>query len=131
MGPGNILPEEIVATQEWLHEMFKEAGRGLPLPYQMGLLVVEQALVVGMFGGLLTSAWFLNELRQKSDSTGTVPDIGPILHSLEQVVLSPLPPAVQAMIRQVAPQPLNLDDLERVLVAFVSPLLNPKQSGAG
>jgi hypothetical protein len=97
----------------------------------MGLLVVEQALVVGMFGGLLTSAWFLHELRQSSTSEVPGPDLAPILKALEQVVLNPLPPAVQALVRQVAPQPLSLDELERVLVGIVAPLLNPKQSSAG
>lgn len=126
MGPaGDILPEEIVRTQEWLHEMFQEAGRGLPWPYQFSLLVVEQALVVGMFGGLLTSAWFLHELREKSDHGLNIPDITPVLQALEQVILSPLPPAVKSVIQQMAPKPLGFDDLERVLVAFVAPIFQP------
>lgn len=126
MGPaGDILPEEIVRTQEWLHEMFQEAGRGLPWPYQLSLLVVEQTLVVGMFGGLLASAWFVQELREKSDPGVNAPEIGPVLQALENVILSPLPPAVKAMIRQVAPKPLGLDELERVLVAFVAPMFKP------
>lgn len=131
MGPaGDILPEEIVRTQEWLHEMFQEAGRGLPWPYQLGLLAVEQTLVLGMFGGLLASAWFVQEMREKSDTPQAGPDVVPVLQALEQVILSPLPAPVKAMIDQVAPKPLSLDEVERVLVAFIAPIFKPGPTGA-
>lgn len=63
-GRGDLLPPELLHTQEWLHEMFKQAGRGLPWPHQMSLLLVEQAIMIGMFGGLLASAWHLTQQRQ-------------------------------------------------------------------
>lgn len=118
-----LLPEEMIRTQAWLHEVFKEASRGLPWPQQAGLLVVEQLIVLGMFGGLLTSAMFLQELRAQSPN-GPVPDLTPLLRALESATVAPLPPAVQAALREFAGLPLNYDDLPRAAAALVEPLLS-------
>jgi hypothetical protein len=102
-GTGNLVPPELLHTREWLHEMFQQAGKGLPWPHQMSLMLIEQAIMVGMFGGLLASAWSLTQQR-----TGTDPlpaagpfDLNALIGQLETHATSALPDQVQVAIRHV------------------------------
>jgi hypothetical protein len=99
--------------RQWLREVFQEASRGLPWPQQAGLLLVEQALVAGMFGGLVVSAWMLEEARRQSDDPGTSERFAQTLAALEAVALGPLPAQVQQAVRQLAGLPGGAEVVER------------------
>lgn len=99
------IPQEILLTRQWLREVFKEATRGLPLPYQVGLLAMEQAIAAGMFGGLLTSAWMLEELRRDSDSPEAQQRFHKLVEALEQAAIGPLPAQVHTWLRSLAELP--------------------------
>jgi hypothetical protein len=99
-GPSDLVPPELLQMREWLHEMFQTAGKGLPWPHQMSLMLIEQAITIGMFGGVLGSAWAF------AQRTGQLPDprqldLGSFLASLESSATDALPDQVQVAIRHV------------------------------
>lgn len=96
-GSGFPLPTELVETRDWVFEVFKEAGRGLPWPQQLGLLLIAQAIVAGMFASLLAPSWLLKE---------------PGVETLLDPLVAALPPGL----RQLAPD--HLDALTRALSAM-------------
>jgi hypothetical protein len=119
-----FLPPELVKTQEWLNEMFREAGRGLPWPQQLGLMVVAQAITAGMFGGLMASAWLLHELQETSRPGSDPMHLVDFLGSLEQTVLGSLPEHLQAAVRQLASSPRNFEEAEQILATIIGPAVN-------
>jgi hypothetical protein len=85
------LPEEIMLMRGWLGEVFSQAARGLPWPQQAGLRLIEQGFALGMFGGLLSSAYLLQEFRSRSTDPGRIPDLSGILQALQHAAVGPLP----------------------------------------
>jgi hypothetical protein len=128
--PQPVLPEELTRTREWLHELFQEAGRGLPWPYQLALSLVEQGLVMGMFGGLLASAWLLQEARARSGSGGLAPgpELAPILAALEQAAIVPLPEQVQAALRLLGQAPGGPNAFEETIAVLIKPFFPGQES---
>lgn len=125
MGVGHegLLPEEIIQTQRWLHEVFQEAGRGLPWPYQMSLLAIEQVITLGMFGSLLASAWFLHDQQGRATGPLAGPDLGPWVQALEQAAVGPLPENLQALFRRVMVLGHDGADVRTAANMLVEPLL--------
>ena len=112
-GTPGPLPAELLHMRQWLREVFQEASRGLPLPQQAGLLLVEQALVAGMFGGLVVSAWMLEEARRQTTDPGVNDRFQQTLAALEAVALGPLPAQVQQALRQLVGLPGGAEVVER------------------
>lgn len=113
-GTPGPLPAELLHMRQWLREVFQEASRGLPWPQQAGLLLVEQALVAGMFGGLVVSAWMLDEARRQTTFDAGVNDrFQATLNALEAVALGPLPAQVQQALRQLVGLPGGAEVVER------------------
>ena len=112
-GSPGPLPAELLHTRQWLREVFQEASRGLPWPQQAGLLIVEQALVAGMFGGLVMSAWMLEEARRKTLDPGVDDRFQETLAALEAIALGPLPAQVQQALRQLVGLPGGTEVVER------------------
>jgi hypothetical protein len=100
-GRPDLIPPELLHTREWLHEMFKQAGRGLPWPHQMSLMLIEQAIMVGMFGGLLASAWLLTQQGQGQFNDPANFDLGQFLAQLESSATDTLPEPLQLAIGHV------------------------------
>ena len=101
------LPEEIMLMRRWLGEVFTQASRGLPMPQMLALRLVEQSLALGMFGGLLTSAWLLQEFKDNARDPGNGPDIKAVLQALQDAAIGPLPgPLADAMRALMTGQPL-------------------------
>ena len=109
------LPAELLHVRQWLREVFQEAARGLPWPHQAGLLMIEQAIVTGMFGSLMVSAWMLEEARRTTDGPVLGDRFERTLHALEAVALGPLPAQVQQALRQLAGLPGGAEVLDRAL----------------
>lgn len=112
-GTPGPLPAELLQMRQWLREVFQEASRGLPWPQQAGLLLVEQALVAGLFGGLMVSAWMLDEAHRRSADPGVNERLQQTIVALEAVALGPLPAQVQQALRQVAGLPGGTEVVER------------------
>ncbi len=112
-GTPGPLPAELLHMRQWLREVFQEASRGLPWPQQAGLLLVEQALVAGMFGGLVVSAWMLEEARRPSVEPGVNDRFQQTLTALEAVALGPLPAQVQQAMRHLVGLPGGAEVVER------------------
>ena len=100
-GRGDLVPPELLHTREWIHEMFQQAGRGLPWPHQMSLMLIEQAIMLGMFGGLLASAWQLAQQRQGPLSDPGGFDLGAFLSQLEASATEAMPQELQTAVRHV------------------------------
>ncbi|MDB5097320.1 MAG: hypothetical protein JWM80_1741 [Cyanobacteria bacterium RYN_339] len=104
----DAFPEEILLMRRWLSEVFSQASQGLPWPQQASLRLIEQALAMGMFGGLLSSAWLLQEFRARSSDPNGGPDLTHVMNALQQAALGPLPlPVAEAMhvlMRAIPPQ---------------------------
>lgn len=111
--PPGPLPAELLHMRQWLREVFQEASRGLPWPQQAGLLLVEQALVAGMFGGLVVSAWMLEEARRQTSDPGVSDRFQQTVAALEAVALGPLPAQVQQALRQIVGLPGGAEVVER------------------
>lgn len=79
---------ELLAAREWIHGVFEEAARGLPLPHRLALMGVEQVILAGMFGGLLAGATLVQSLRDRPDMA-PLPDLAPLLATLEQAATGP------------------------------------------
>jgi hypothetical protein len=104
---GDDLPQEIMLMRGWLGEVFTQASRGLPWPQQAGLRLVEQGLALGMFGGLLSSAYLLQEFRARSAEPGRIPDLSGILQALQSAAIGPVPAPLGEALRlllQAAPE---------------------------
>ncbi|HEY9723717.1 MAG TPA: hypothetical protein V6D47_17020 [Oscillatoriaceae cyanobacterium] len=101
-GYGLPLPPELVETRDWLFEVFKEAGRGLPLPQQIGLLLIAQAITAGMFATWIVPSWLQRDAQRLPDG------LEPLL------VILPAP--LQTAVRQLGTP--ALDELERALSAL-------------
>jgi hypothetical protein len=99
--------------RQWLRDVFQEASRGLQWPQQAGLLLIEQALVAGMFGGLVLSAWMLDEARRASGEVSGSDRFAATIAALEAVALGPLPAQVQQTLRQLASIPGGAEVIER------------------
>lgn len=99
------IPAEITHTRAWLHDLFREAGRGLPLPHQLALIGVEHAIAMGMFGGLMVSAWALAETRRGPTDDGRSQEFQETLSALEEAALGPIPAQLGAAIRQLGAMP--------------------------
>ena len=112
-GTPGPLPAELLHMRQWLREVFQEASRGLPWPQQAGLLLVEQALVAGMFGGLVVSAWMLEEARRQVPDVAVNERFTQTVAALEAVALGPLPAQVQQALRQLVGLPGGTEVLER------------------
>ena len=96
------LPDEILLMRRWLSEVFSQASRGLPWPQQAALRLVEQGLAMGMFGGLLGSAWLLQEFRSRASDPGAAPDLSRIVGALEEAAMGPLSPALSEALRALS-----------------------------
>ena len=129
MGPGQdgLLPEEIIQTQRWLHEVFQEAGRGLPWPYQLSLMAIEQVITLGMFGSLLATAWLLHDQQGR---TGTGPDMGPWIQALETAVVGPLPAGLQDVLRRIMALGPDGTDVRAAANMLLEPLIAHLQANA-
>lgn len=99
-GQRDLVPPELLHTREWIHEMFQQAARGLPWPHQMSLMLIEQAIMLGMFGGLLASAWSLTQRTGQLPDPGNF-DLAGFLGQLEGSTRDALPEHVQVAIRHV------------------------------
>jgi hypothetical protein len=104
----DAFPEEILLMRRWLGEVFSQAAHGLPWPQQAALRLVEQSLAMGMFGGLLSSAWLLQEFRARSSDPSRMPDLSNVMRALEQAAIGPLPvpvaDAIQVLIKAIPAQ---------------------------
>lgn len=129
-GQAGLLPEEILRTQAWVHEVFQEAGRGLPWPQQLSLMAVEQVITLGMFGGLLASAWFIQELQQRSTTPQAGPDLGPWIKALEQATLGPLPQNLQDVVRRWMAMGPEARDVRVAADMLLEPLIAHLQAQA-
>lgn len=93
------LPDEILMMRRWLGEVFSQASYGLPWPQQAALRLVEQALAMGMFGGLLSSGWLLQEFRARSSQPEQLPDLSAVMAALQEAAVGPLPGPVADALR--------------------------------
>lgn len=110
--PG-ALPPELHHLRQWLRDVFQEASRGLPWPQQAGLLLIEQALVAGMFGGLVVQARMLDEARRASGDLADSERFTATIAALEAIALGPLPAQVQQAVSQLMHLPGGTELLER------------------
>lgn len=92
------IPDEILLMRRWLGDVFTQASRGLPWPQQAALRLIEQALAMGMFGGLLSSGWLLQEFQARSSDPSRIPDLSRTLQALQEAAIGPLPgPVIDAL----------------------------------
>jgi hypothetical protein len=119
----DAFPEEILLMRRWLAEVFSQAAHGLPWPQQAALRLIEQALAMGMFGGLLSSAWLLQEFRDRSSDPARMPDLTRVMQALQQAALGPLPiPVAEAMHLLIQPSSNPLAAMQDMLGRAVSDL---------
>lgn len=119
----DAFPEEILLMRRWLAEVFSQAAHGLPWPQQAALRLIEQALAMGMFGGLLSSAWLLQEFRARSSDPTRMPDLSRVMQALQQAALGPLPiPVTEALQLLIQPTSNPLSVMQDMLGRAVSDL---------
>lgn len=132
-GRATVLPEELESTRAWFHELFAQAGRGLPWPYQLGLSVAEQVLVLGLFGHLLTSALALQARYAQAGHPGAAPvELTRLIAALEAAASQPtLPEPLNTVLGTFGAQWPSAADWSRpeVLVERFTVLLAPFLDG--
>lgn len=87
-------PVELHQLRRWLEQVFEQAGRGLPLPEQLALRLIEQMLAVGMVGAALVEAWRLQALHRALGGGHEAARIDGIARALEAMAFGPLAPIV-------------------------------------
>lgn len=97
--PSPTLPSELTHLRAWLHGVFQEAERGLSWQDVLVLRAIEQGLVMAVFGGLLASAWRLEDAWRTVGSTPQTLRLEQVRVALERLAFGPVAPQAAQLLR--------------------------------